>query len=142
MAVKTVYPEPELDPFNDFSTAEIFAYTYKFLGASAFSSGFSGLDAELKRQYGTQLWREALVDAADQLSMLNLGKCADIVMAEAEKRPSKFDRPNEWFATEEKHWRACQERKREEWEAKRKSNALRLNGVRTNVKTLTPLTGK
>jgi hypothetical protein len=82
-------------------------------------------------EYKLELWREVLVDVADELSLLNLGKCAEIVRAEAEKRPSRFDRPNEWAATEDKHWRARQQSERSQWENRRRyflANGKRWNG--------------
>jgi hypothetical protein len=46
-------------------------------------------------------------------------------MEEAAKRPSKFDRPNEWHSSEDKYWRESMDRERKAWEAKR---ASRKNG--------------
>jgi hypothetical protein len=125
MAIRTTYKDPEgEDPFRDFTLAELIAFMHKSLGASGLQAFFSEFDSDygqqLKREYKIDLWRETLIDAADELSLLNLGKCAAIVMEEAERRPSGFDRPNEWAATEDKHWRASMERERSQWGNRRR----------------------
>jgi hypothetical protein len=124
MAVKTVYEPEEPDPFKDFSFAELLAFIHKTQFASGLRSLFSEFDSdygqELKREYKFELWRETLIDAADELSLLNLSKCAAIVMEEVERRPSQFDRPPEHPATVQSHWRARQDQERKRWEQQRR----------------------
>jgi hypothetical protein len=75
------------------------------------------------------LWKELLLDKADELRRLNLHKVADLCQEEACRRPSKFDRPNEWHATEENRWRERMERERQQWERQRQKRLHRFNGV-------------
>jgi hypothetical protein len=87
------------------------------------------------------LWKELLLDKADELRRLNLHKVAEVCEAEAARRLSKFARPNEWHATEEERWRERMERERKEWERQREKRASRKNGFavvsREAVKTFT-----
>jgi hypothetical protein len=54
----------------------------------------------LLTDYGLDLDREFLVDAADELAALRLDKA---LLEVAETKPSKFDRPSPWHASEERY---------------------------------------
>jgi hypothetical protein len=137
MAVKTTYEDPEgEDPFKDFSISEMWAYIYKTQGASGLRTHFSDFDTDWGRKLlsennlaDVKLWRELLIDKADELRRLNLHKVADLCQEEADRRLSKFDRPNEWHATEENRWRERMERERQQWERQREKRQHRFNGV-------------
>jgi hypothetical protein len=97
MAVKTVYPEPEPDPFDNFSFAELLAFIHKTQFASGLASFFLDFDDPQIREIlrannlgDVRLTRELLIDAADELSRMRLDKCAALVMEEAWRRPSSF----------------------------------------------------
>jgi hypothetical protein len=128
MAVKTQPEEPEEpDPYKDFSLAEYWAFIHKTQGASALRSHFSDFDdPEIRKVLhkhalgDVELERELLIDIADELSLLGLTKVAAVCLQEAERRPSKFDRPNEWSVREEKYWLQHMKRQRRHWEAKRR----------------------
>jgi hypothetical protein len=132
MAIKTTQEPEEPDPFENFSITELWAYIYKSLGASALRTHFSDFDTDWGQKLlgnnnlaDVKLWRELLIDKADELRRLNLHKVADLCQEEAARRPSKFDRENEWHPSEAEFWRASMDRERKAWEAKR---ASRKNG--------------
>jgi len=129
MAVKTRIPEElnEPDPFKNFSLAEFWAFIAKTQSADALRSHFSDFDDPEIRKVLNQhalgdvgLEKELLIDIADELSLLGLTKVAAVCLQEAERRPSKFDRPNEWSEREEKYWLQHMDRQRKHWEAKRR----------------------
>src|SRR6516165_2938801 len=132
MAIRTVYEPEEPDPFRDFTFTEMLAFIHKSQFATGLSAFFSEFDSDygqqLKREYKIDLWSEVLTDAADELRLLGLPKVAAICMEEAAKRPSKFDRPNEWHSSEDKFWRESMERQRKAWEQQHQQRASRKNG--------------
>jgi hypothetical protein len=130
MAVKTTQEPEQPDPFRNFDLAEQWAYTYKTLGASGLLSHFSDFDdpeiREILRQNDLGdivLWKELLIDQADELSAMGLSQVAKVCLQEAARRPSEFDRPNEWSAAEEQHWHEKMQRDRKRWEAERATSA-------------------
>jgi hypothetical protein len=138
MAVKTTQEptEPD-DPFDNFELAEQWAFIFKCQSASGLLSHFSDFDSDWGRELLRQnnlgdvyLWRELLIDKADELSLMGLAKVAAVCLSEAERRPSKFDRPNQWHASEEKRWRESMDRQRLKWEAERQKRLDRRNGAR------------
>jgi hypothetical protein len=71
-----------------------------------------------------ELYRENLIDWADELSMMGLHKVAAVVFLEvAELRPSQFEQPPHPRAAGGPSWREDVEHKREQWKLKRKWQA-------------------
>jgi hypothetical protein len=71
-------------------------------------------------------YREDLLDAASELSLMGLRKVAAVATEVALLKGSRFDQPPPAWAARGTWWRAHQESEREKWQAKRKG----LNGVK------------
>jgi hypothetical protein len=139
--------KPELEPqitneeldelFNDNSKDQFdsvparLAFDFKKYGAdyvreSLFPEGVPEVLRQKLIELGLQpdLYREDLIDAADELSPMGLGKVASIVVEVAETKASRFDRPCPWDATDKTGcWRESMQRERAQWELKRKWQA-------------------